>query len=83
MDPREISGTLDADFEICDEAAVPMEKVSQIADGAYLFAAHSAACRESGLHGSSSPRNCRRIGDSQYSAESVSVGLPPPGSRGV
>ncbi|MGA2157253.1 MAG: hypothetical protein ABSH37_22815 [Bryobacteraceae bacterium] len=44
-------GMLDADFEICDAAAVPMEKVSQAADGVYVFAAHSAACRESGLHG--------------------------------
>jgi starch phosphorylase len=44
-------GMLDADFEICDAAAVPMEKVSQAADGVYVFAAHSAACRESGMHG--------------------------------
>ncbi len=44
-------GMLDADFEICDAAAVPMEKVTQAADGVYVFAAHSAACRESGLHG--------------------------------
>jgi starch phosphorylase len=42
---------LDADFEICDAAAVPMEQVSQAAGGVYVFAAHSAACRESGLHG--------------------------------
>ena len=44
-------GMLDADFEICDAAAVPMEQVSQAAGGVYVFAAHSAACRESGLHG--------------------------------
>ena len=44
-------GMLDADFEICDAAAVPMEEVSQVADGVYIFAAHSAACRESGMHG--------------------------------
>ena len=44
-------GMLDADFEICDAAAVPMEMVSQAADGVYIFAAHSAACRESGMHG--------------------------------
>jgi starch phosphorylase len=44
-------GMLDADFEICDAAAVPMEEVSQVADGVYVFAAHSAACRESGMHG--------------------------------
>jgi len=44
-------GMLDADFEICDAAAVPMEKVSQPSDGVYVFAARSAACRESGLHG--------------------------------
>jgi len=30
---------------------VPMEMVSKAADGVYIFAAHSAACRESGQHG--------------------------------
>ena len=44
-------GSLNADFEICDAAAVPMEKVSQAGDGVYIFSAHSAACRESGMHG--------------------------------
>ena len=44
-------GMLNADFEICDAAAVPMEKVSQAGDGVTVFAARSAACRESGLHG--------------------------------
>jgi starch phosphorylase len=44
-------GMLDSDFEIRDAAAVPMDEVSQAADGVYVFAAHSAACRESGLHG--------------------------------
>jgi starch phosphorylase len=44
-------GMLDAHFEICDANAVPMEKVSQAAPGVYVFAAHSAACRESGMHG--------------------------------
>jgi starch phosphorylase len=44
-------GMLDANFEICDAAAVPMEMVSKVGDGVYIFAAHSAACRESGQHG--------------------------------
>ena len=44
-------GTLDADREIRDATAVPMENVGQAGDGVYVFAAHSAACRESGLHG--------------------------------
>ncbi|MGD0668397.1 MAG: alpha-glucan family phosphorylase [Bryobacteraceae bacterium] len=44
-------GMLNADFEICDAAAVPMEMVSQAGDSVYIFGAHSAACRESGLHG--------------------------------
>ncbi len=44
-------GMLNADFEICDAAAVPMEMVSQAGDDVYIFGAHSAACRESGLHG--------------------------------
>ncbi len=44
-------GMLNADFEICDAAAVPMQQVSQAAEGVYIFAARSAACRESGMHG--------------------------------
>ncbi len=44
-------GMLDADLEIRDGAAVPMEKVNQAGDGVYVFGARSAASRESGLHG--------------------------------